>query len=306
LFGIGVSDVKTTEGFELRKIGYTHKNLQQAEDEMFFHVDPEKCKRDRVCVEVCGLRLIEMKEGDTVPTFMANGEELCVNCGHCVAVCPTGALSHHRMGPEDSPRIREELHINLEQAEQFLRSIRSIRNYNDKPVERDKLNKLIQVSSYAPSARNARPVHFLVIEDKAEVRQLSGLVVDWMRLAMKGTPALAKNPHFNRTVELWDKGRDSICHNAPHLFIAHADENARFAQVDCILALAYAGLIAAPLGLGTTWAGFVMSAITSYPPLMETLGLPKGHKCFGVMMVGYPKLKFVRMPLRTPPTVTWR
>jgi nitroreductase len=210
------------------------------------------------------------------------------------------------MRPEDCPEIKGELLINLEQAEQFLRSRRSIRNYSEEPVERDKLNKLIQVSGYAPSARNARPVHFLVIEDKTEVRRLSGLVVDWMRITIKEAPALANRLYFDRVVALWDGQKDPICYNAPHLIIAHAAENARLAQVDCILALAYVELIAVPLGLGTTWAGFVMAAITSYPPLVETVDLPKGHKCFGVMMVGYPKLKFMRMPLRNPPAVAWR
>jgi nitroreductase len=202
--------------------------------------------------------------------------------------------------------MREELSIDLEEAEQFLRSRRSIRNYRDKPVERDKLKKLIQVSGYAPSAHNARPVHFLVIEDKAEVRRLSGLVVDWMRITMKEASALAKGLHFDRVVGLWDGGKDPVCRNAPHLMIAHAAENSRMSQVDCILALAYAELIALPLGLGTTWAGYVMAATIFYPPLMEALNLPEGHKCFGVIMVGYPKLKFVRMPLRNPPAVAWR
>jgi nitroreductase len=210
------------------------------------------------------------------------------------------------MSPEDCPKVREKLLIDLEQAEQFLRSRRSIRNYRDKPVERDKLNKLIQVSGYAPSAHNARPVHFLVIEDRVGVRRLSGLVVDWMRVTIKENPALAKRFHFKRAVAFWDGRKDPICHNAPHLIIAHAAENDRMAQVDCILALAYAELIALPLGLGATWAGYVMAATTSYPPLMEALDLPEGHKCFGVMMVGYPKIKFVRMPLRNPPAVVWR
>jgi nitroreductase/ferredoxin len=276
------------------------------ENEMLFYVDPEKCNRDGICVEACGHRLIELGEADSVPTLIADGEELCVNCGHCVAVCPTGALAHHTMRPEDCPNIREELLINLEQAEQFLRSRRSIRNYREKPVERDKLNKLIQISGYAPSAHNARPVHFLVIEDKTEVRRLSALVVDWMRVTIKEAPAVAEKFHFDRVVASWDGRKDPICHNAPHLIIAHTAENARLAQVDCILALAYAELIALPLGLGTTWAGYVMAATTSYPPLMEALDLPKGHRCFGVMMVGYPKLKFVRTPLRNLPAVAWR
>jgi len=173
-------------------------------------------------------------------------------------------------------------------------------------VERDKLNKLIQVSGYARSAGNARPVHFLIIENKKEVRRLSGLVVDWMRTTMKEAPALANALCLDRVIAMWDGGKDPICYNAPHLIFAHAGKDVRLAQHDCILALAYVELIALPLGLGATWAGYVLTASNSYPPLMETLKLPEGHKCFGVMMVGYPELKFVRMPLRNPPKVTWR
>ncbi len=273
---------------------------------MPFYVDSEKCNRDGICVEACGRRLIEMEGADSVPTLIAGVEELCINCGHCVAVCPSGALALHTMRPEDCPQIKNELLIDLEQAEQFLRSRRSIRNYKDKPVERDKLNKLIQVSGYAPSASNARPVHFLVIENKAEIRRLSGLVVDWMRMKIKEDPTSGNAFHYNRVVALWDGGKDPICRNAPYLIVAHAAESSRMVQVDCILALAYAELIAPVLGLGATWAGYVMTATIFYPPLMEALKLPESHKCFGVMMVGYPKLKFVRMPLRNPPAVAWR
>lgn len=273
---------------------------------MFFYIDPEKCNRDGFCVEACGRRLIEMEEIDSVPTLIADAEELCINCGHCVAVCPSGALALHTIRPEDCPQIRKELLIDLEQAEQFLRSRRSIRNYRDEPVERDKLNKLIQVSGYAPSASNARPVHFLVIENKTEIRRLAGLVVDWIRMMIKEDPNSVNAFHFNRVVTFWDEGKDPICRNAPYLIIAHATENSRLAQVDCILALAYAELIAPVLGLGATWAGYMMNATISHPPLVEALKLPEGHKCFGIIMVGYPELKFVRMPLRNPPAVAWR
>ncbi|HUL20823.1 MAG TPA: 4Fe-4S binding protein, partial [Thermodesulfobacteriota bacterium] len=110
---------------------------------MHFHVDLERCNRDRICIEACGRRLIEMGEKDSVPTLIAGVEELCINCGHCVAVCPSGALALDTMGPRDCPEIKKELLIDLEEADQFLRSRRSIRNYKDTPVERDKLNKLI-------------------------------------------------------------------------------------------------------------------------------------------------------------------
>jgi nitroreductase/NAD-dependent dihydropyrimidine dehydrogenase PreA subunit len=271
---------------------------------MLFSVDPELCNRDGICSEDC--RLIERKEPDALPTPINGAEELCVNCGHCVAVCPTGALALKDMGPEDCTELRKELVINEAQAEQFLRSRRSVRNYQDKPVEREKLNRVIQMAGYAPSAHNARPVHFLVIGDRKEVKRLSALIADWLRLLLKTAPEMVAPYHFDRVLEYWDSGGDPICRNAPHLIISHADESSQLAHVDCILALAYMELAAMPLGLGATWAGYVMAAANQYPPFNEALDLPKGHKCFGAMMIGYPTYGFVRMPRRNPPPVTWR
>jgi nitroreductase/NAD-dependent dihydropyrimidine dehydrogenase PreA subunit len=271
---------------------------------MLFQVDPEKCLRDGICAEDC--RLIEIKDPDAVPTPINGAEELCVYCGHCVAVCPTGALALHNMSPEECTEIKKDLVINEAQAEQFLRSRRSIRRYKDKPVEREKLNWLIQAAGYAPSAHNARPVHFLVIEDRKELHHLSGLIVDWLRTLLKEVPDLVAPYHFDRVVDYWDSGGDPICRNAPHLVVAHAAENAQFAQVDCVLALGYLELAAMPLGLGATWAGYIMSAAGMNPAFHKVLDLPEGHKCFGALMVGYPTYGFVRMPQRTPPTVTWR
>jgi nitroreductase/NAD-dependent dihydropyrimidine dehydrogenase PreA subunit len=270
---------------------------------MLFQVDPEKCIRDGICGE--DYRGIEMKEPDSVPTPIDGAEELCVYCGRCVAVCPTGALALNNMGPEECTELRQELVINEAQAEQFLRSRRSVRKYQDKPVEREKLTKLIQIAGYAPSGHNARPVHLLVIDDRKEVLRLSGLIVDWFRVLLRDAPALVAPYHFDRLLEYWDRGGDPICRNAPHLVMAHAVESARLAPVDCVLALAYMELAAMRLGLGATWAGYVMFAASLYPPFQQALNLPEYHKCFGAMMIGYPTYGFVRMPPSPPPPVTW-
>jgi len=269
---------------------------------MFLSVDVEKCNRDGICVEACGRHNIEMKDQDAVPTPLAGAE--CSECGHCVAVCPTGALSLDNMKSEDCPDIRKDLMINAEQAEQFLHSRRSIRTYRSKPIERDKLNKLIQIAGYAPSGHNARPVHLIIVEGSKEIRHLSSLVIDWLRLMIEDNPDLAKFFGTDRLFRLWNKGEDPVCRDAPNLIIAHAQSDG-MAREDCILALAYMELVAGSLGLGATWAGYVMDATRSYPPLTNTMNLPEGHKCYGALMVGYPALNFVRMPLRNPPPVTW-
>ena len=272
---------------------------------MLFSVDTELCNRDGICVEACRRHIIEMKDKDTVPSPTAEAEELCVDCGHCVSVCPTGALSLATMTPEDCPEIQDDRQISEEQAEQFLRSRRSIRWYRDKPVEREKLDKLIQIAGYPPSGHNARPVRLTIVEGKAEVKRMSTLVIDWIRLMIEESSAMADYLRFDRIIGFWEKGEDTICRNAPNLIISHAPESGRLTHVDCILALAYMELAAYPMGLGATWAGFVMNATNLYPPLAEAMALPEDHKCFGVLMLGYPDIEFIRMPLRKSPLVTW-
>ncbi len=272
---------------------------------MPFYVNTTKCNRDGICIEACGRRIIEMKEQDTVPTIVAETEKLCINCGHCVAVCPTGALSLDTINPEDCPTIQKDLMITLDQVKQFFHSRRSIRKFKDKYVEREKINELIQIAGYAPSGRNARPVRLSIIKHQSDVRHLASLVIDWLLLKKKDYPDSFESFHINHIVGLWNRGEDLICRNAPHLIIAHALENDGTAREDCILALAYMELAAYSIGLGATWAGYIMNAIHSHQPLTTAINLPQGHKCFGVLMVGYPVYKFKRMPPRLPPPVIW-
>jgi nitroreductase/NAD-dependent dihydropyrimidine dehydrogenase PreA subunit len=273
---------------------------------MLFNVDAEKCNYCGICVEVCGRNIIEMKDKDSVPITVGGADELCNNCGHCVVACPPGALSRQAMKPEDCPPIQRDLLITTEQAEQFFRSRRSIRNYKDKPVSRDILSKLIELAGYAPSAHNARPVHLMVIEDSDGVKRLAGLVIEWMRLMIKNSPSLSDALHLDRVIGFWESGEDPICRNAPHLIIAHAPEIGGMAHEDCILALSYLELAAPIWGLGATWAGYVMATNVFHPPFAEELNLPEGHKSFGTMMVGYPKFKYLRLALRDSPKVSWR
>ena len=87
--------------------------------------------------------------------------------------------------------------------------------------------------------------------------------------------------------------------------MVHGDKDYPFGSEDCALALSYLDLYAPSLGLGACWGGFFYSATNSYPPLFKALGLPADHKAYGAMMVGYPKFKYHRLPLRNATEVTW-
>jgi nitroreductase/NAD-dependent dihydropyrimidine dehydrogenase PreA subunit len=272
----------------------------------FFTIDQEKCLRDGHCVAECPLGLIEFLADNAYPTPVAGAEALCINCGHCVSVCPQEALRLRTMRAEECPPVQKELRLSPEQTEQLFRSRRSIRTYLERPVEREKLLKLIDLARYAPSGHNVQPVHWLVIQQAEEVRRLAEMVVAWMRIAIDAQPEMAARMHLDRVIAAWEAGQDRVMRSAPHLIVAHAVQGLPVAQTACIIALTYLELAATQLGLGACWAGYFTAATLNHQPLMQTLALPEGHQCYGAMMVGYQKYQYHRMPTRNEPRIAWR
>ena len=94
-------------------------------------VDERKCRRDGICVESCPAGIIELRDEKAVPTPAERADELCISCGHCVAVCPHGAMSLDVMLPEDCPPLYRDMILSPEQVEHLIRSRRSIRVYRE-------------------------------------------------------------------------------------------------------------------------------------------------------------------------------
>lgn len=270
-----------------------------------FEVNPQTCNKDGICAANCPMGIIEMKKGEyPIPT--ADAEDLCLRCGHCVAICPTASFSHREMPMEECPSIQEELRLSIAQCEQFLRARRSIRRYKKQPVPKDELQKLIELARYAPTGHNSQSVEWLVLGNRDELKHLAKITIDWMRWILENMPEIASPLHLDRIVHRGDEGNDSILRGAPNLIIAYASKDDPIAQTSSTIALSYLELAATSMGLGCCWAGFFNAAAATFPPMIEALRLPEDHKCTGAMMVGYPKFRYHRLPLRKPPQITWR
>lgn len=270
-----------------------------------FTVDEGKCKRDGICVAECPVRIIEMKDKESVPTPVEGAEQSCISCGHCVAVCPHAAISLAVMKPEDCPPVYKRMALGRERVEHFLRSRRSIRTYKNKEIERDSLMDLIDIAHHAPTGSNSQQVGWLVINSRDRVRALSGIAAEWMRHLIREKNPIAEKYRMEGIVRAWDMGVDLICRGAPGLVVTHAPKEYTVAQVDCTIALTFLSLAAPSFNLGTCWAGFFTIAASHWPPLKQALSLPEGHECFGAMMIGYPKYTYHRLPLRKEAHIMW-
>lgn len=268
-------------------------------------VDEEKCKKDRICAGECPMAIIQLPDDD-FPRLVEGGEGICISCGHCVVVCPHGALSHARVPLDECPPIQKDLKINEEEAVQFLRSRRSVRFFKDQPVERETIQKLIDIARYAPTGSNSQTVEWIVHTDRDKIKDISGMVIEWMKAELEKSPDVFSAPYMPIVVAAWDFGFDAVLRNAPALITASAPGDSSNGMVDLTLAFSYLELAAVTMGIGTCWAGILQGALLNHPPLREAIGIPEGHVHHYPMMAGYSKVKYHRLPQRKPPVINWK
>ncbi len=260
-------------------------------------VDQELCKKCYACIAECPFDLIN-KDKEEFPQLRKAAVKKCIRCGHCMAVCMSGALDISISPLTTSPSVDKSLLPDPESVSHFLSSRRSIRTYRKKVADHLVLRQILEVSRYAPSAHNCQPVHWIMVENPAEVRRLAGFVVEYMQ-SLKLFPGLTR---------AWGQGVDKVLRDAPHLAIAHADPAASQHPIeDCSLATAYLDLAAHSRGLGSCWAGFLVQAIHfKYQPLLDALDLPENHEVYTALMLGYPKYRYSHIPQRDDLKVTWK
>ncbi|MEJ2110094.1 MAG: nitroreductase family protein [Acidobacteriota bacterium] len=267
-------------------------------------IDEGKCKQDGFCTRECPAAIIQIP-GEGYPEIIPEGDLRCIRCGHCVVVCPHGALSHSDIPIESSPEIRSELKIDEAQAEQFLRSRRSVRVFKDKAVEKETLQRLIEIARYAPTGGNTQSIEWLAITEKSKLKKIGSLTMDWLRELVKDANVVAASPYLPMLVAAWDAGYDSVLRNAPAVIVASAPREIMSGQVDVTIAVTYLDLMAPAMGLGTCWAGLLQGGMLGSEMLKKEVGIPEDHIHHYPIMVGYNAIKHYRLPERKAPKVVF-
>ena len=147
---------------------------------------------------------------------------------------------------------------------------RSIRRYQNKPVERDKILECLEAARLAPSADNVQPWRFLVIDDpelkeKCAKEMFSGIY--------SISKFAAKAP-----VLIIILARLDIIANR----IGKQIQNIHFYLIDTGIAGEHIVLRAEELGIGTCWIGWF-----NIRKARKVLNIPRKYKIVSLLSMGY-------------------
>jgi nitroreductase/NAD-dependent dihydropyrimidine dehydrogenase PreA subunit len=283
-------------------------------------IERDKCKECGLCASIC-LRCFSRKDGKT--KVFAN-EENCNLCGHCVAICPTKAIVHKKMNMEAFIDLKGGKSITKDAFLKFLQRRRSHRNFLEKEIPREVMADLFDACRLAPTGSNVQNVEIMVLRDRQKIKKLVDLSIDFYRKAIplveeavdrlkkEGKPippdlqwAWERSKRYTYMFKNRESGGDPIFRGAHTILIFHSTPYTSTPKDNCVIAAHTLALTAMTMGLETCYIGLFEAAVKNHPPVAKELDLPAGHEVFSVLVLGYPKYKFLRTIERKPLKVKW-
>jgi nitroreductase len=137
-----------------------------------------------------------------------------------------------------------------------VRTLLAVRQFQDKPVPKDIVRRIVEAGWLTGSAKNSQPWNFIIVEDRGMLLKIADLA--------KTGPYISQAP----------------------LAIVVVVENSRFAVSDGSRAIQSMLLTAWSEGVGSNWVGFIgMDGIKSL------LGIPEPLDVLAILPLGYPLKK---------------
>jgi ferredoxin len=257
-----------------------------------FTIDPERCIQCGACIDDCPFHIIEF--APDFPALNPTRVHHCIRCQHCLAVCPTGALSILGFKPGYSLPLPESL-PNAQQMTALIRGRRSMRRFLPEPLEAGVIDQMLATVANGPTGKNNRQCLFTVIEDPATMEIFRRETLEGLRRAVAERRLSEGLSYFRHVVTAWDKGRDIIFRGAPHLLMVSVPPTVSTPDADMLIAMSYFELLAASMGIGTLWNAMIRWALSTVDvDLYERLGIPDDHVKGYALLFGRPAVQYHR------------
>lgn len=164
---------------------------------------------------------------------------------------------------------------------------RSTRNYQDKPVEQDKLDKILEAGRQAPSGGNNQTSHLFVIRSREVLDRLIGMTEKAFARVDTDENTYASLRH---AVEASKKGGYVFCYNAPVLIAVANRKDYGNNIADCSCVIENMMVAANALDLGSCWIN-QLKWLNGDPEITEYFrgfGMREDERIYGAVIIGYP------------------
>ena len=145
----------------------------------------------------------------------------------------------------------------------LLRQRRSIRKFENRPVEEEKIEKILRAALMAPSSKRSTPWHFVVVDEKDKLEKMA------------------------ESREMGSK----FLENAPLAIVVLAEDKSDVWVEDASIAAILMQLEAEDLGLGSCWIQVrgrrKDESITTEAYLQELINAPSELKIECIIAIGY-------------------
>ena len=147
----------------------------------------------------------------------------------------------------------------------WMKTRRSIRKYQDRQIEQEKLDAILKGGLMAPSSRGRKPWEFIVVDDKEKIQKLSYCRGNTSGF-MSGAPLAIVVAANGEIGDIWVE--------------------------DASIAASYMQLVIHSLGLGSCWIHvrerFHNDTQTAEDYVREILNIPAHIRVLCILSIGYP------------------
>lgn len=258
-----------------------------------FKVDESKCTNCGLCSSDCPVLIINNKT--EFPEIKEGKEENCLQCQHCLAICPQAAISILGKNPENSVLVSAPT-ADTQELSNLMKTRRSIRKFKKEEIDKDTIYNLVSSATYAPTAKNQNSVKFSVVDSKEKMEKLRAIAYDCVKEAASKNEVSENDQYIANFQKLWEtKGLDIVFRNAPHMIITSAPKNAHSPQTDSVIAMTYFELLANSKGIGSVWNGFAHSLFKYVnQDVKSKLGIPEDYMITSILSFGKAAVKYKR------------
>jgi len=286
-------------------------------------INQEICTQCKLCIQVCPCNILGTDE-DGKTQFLQDRVQVCFACGQCMAVCKSGAALVEGLEYGKELMDLEENTVDYSSFMNFLSHRRSYRNFKDKPVPDEILQKIVDAINYAPFGSHPEKMHITVVNSRKVIESS----LPHIEKFLKSIPGWVDSRFFSFMIKK-KKGKetfntlkthlapiarignynleygDRISRGAPALMIFHAEQHAEEHTNNSLIYATMAMLAAQSCGMGSSMIGIIPAAINKVKEVREIFKIPENHDAVMSVIVGYPKIKYRKSVARNRYTLNW-